>query len=338
MGLRTEPPQCYSTEGFYNLLANYGPLWVSKVFTAAAGGGHAVVVTGMYFDGDQAYVRIADPWDRPVGTPGAPGTPGGTHSTGSRYIMRYEDFQTEYEMRMVGDPPTPQILHSPNIGDHVPNTRTDRAPEGYAMAVAPRVGTPPPPKRSRAMDAGAIASIAGTVITLLSGKTGDISWSLPQWAGVKHPADREPSGAQADYHDAVIELDQWPVVGGTFGADDIYAWFRIRWQYNGTSLGRVYVEPRGTDDAMGWGLTVTGTIEDDARLYPRDAHASVPGAAQVPALHLVMHYVFDETIADDQVAVTRVTLYADGTHDIASEWIQHSRLGGGTPTNVARTN
>jgi hypothetical protein len=56
----------------------------------------------------------------------------------------------------------------------------------------------------------------------------------------------------------------------------------------------------------------------------------------VPALHVNIRYTFDEVIADDQVATTRVSLYADGTYDVTSRWVQHSRPGGGDPTNVVR--
>ena len=340
IGLQTEPPQSYSIDGFYDLLTYNGPLWVSKIPTSGSTGGHAVVVTGMYTDGDQTYVRIADPWDRVVGTPGAPGGYANTHGTGSRYIMRYEDFHNEYELRIVGNPPTRQILHAGGTDGRAPNTGTGTAPPGYAMAApaAARNGRNgrAARARTRAMDAGATATIAGTVITLLAGNTGDISWNVPQWAGIKHPNDQPPA-TEAEYRDAVIELDQWPKIGGTFGLDDIYAWFRIRWQYNGTSLGRVYVQPRGNDDAVGWGLTVSGTIEDDSRLYPRSASAPVAGPAQVPALHVVMNYVFDEVIADNHIATSRITLYADGTHEIDSEWIQHARPFPAEPRDVART-
>src|SRR5215203_481549 len=97
LGLVAENPQSYTIEGFRSLLENYGPLWVS----VDAPGGHAVVVTGIYsggaVDGSDTYVRISDPWDRIVGTPGAPGAYLSTHNSGSRYIMSWADFTSEYE-------------------------------------------------------------------------------------------------------------------------------------------------------------------------------------------------------------------------------------------------
>jgi hypothetical protein len=323
IGLQAEPPQSYSADGFYDLLANRGPLWVAKISGGGAASGHAVVVTGMYSDGNQNYVRIADPWDRVVGTPGTPGAYAATHSTGSRYIMRYEDFQTEYELEIFGNPPVPQILDAGGTAGRAPNTGTTSAPAGYAMAASPPRkprANALPSRRARQMDAGPM--IAGVPITQVTGGSGDITWSLPQWTGIKHPNDKAPAG-DAVYQDGAIALDQWPRMAGASAAEDVFAWFRIRWQYNGTSLGHIYVEPRGNDRARGHGLVVTGNIEDDPQLYPRSGAATATGADQVPALHVVMKYAFDAG-RDSHIATNRVTLYADGTHQIDSAWTQQA--------------
>ncbi|MBB4838187.1 hypothetical protein HNP52_001238 [Sphingomonas kyeonggiensis] len=333
LGLTAHAPQCYSTDGFAQLIENHGPLYVGKMASSADRSGHAVLVVGMYSSGGQYYVRVADPWDRPVGTPGNPGRHTATHDHGSRYILRYEDFQTEYEMAATGNPANVQIF-SAGVPAGRQINRTTTAPAGFAMA-APRTLPEPPVARSRALDIGAAATIAGTAVQIIAQNSGDIHTNLASWGGIKHPNDRAPSRSAA-FLDGAIELRDWPVVGGTFGMDDIYCWLRIRWQYNGTSLGHIYIDDIGHDDAAGWGLTVNATIEDDARLYARSSHASAPGAAQVPALHINITYTFDEVIADDQVANSRITLYADGTHDIESRWVQHSRPGGGNPTNAPR--
>ena len=336
IGLQTEPPQSYSSDGFYDLLTNRGPLWVSKIAGGGATTGHAVVVTGMYSEGDQHYVRIADPWDRVVGAPGAPGGYANTHGTGSRYIMRYEDFQTEYELRIVGDPPTPQILHSGGTAGRIPNTGTGAAPQGYAMAVQPARRAA---ARSRALDAGAIATIAGTAVTLLiENSGGDIAWQLPQWTGHKHPNDIAPA-TEAPYQPGLIALTGWPSAGGTT-ANSV-----IRWYYNGTSIGPVYVERSYANDTVGWGLLVTGTIEDDPRLHPRSPVALAPGPQQIPALHVALTYEFHAPpLTGDPTATSRITLYADGTHEIDNEWIQRSgdglldKLSQPDTRDVARTN
>ncbi|MXP40727.1 hypothetical protein GRI75_03570 [Altererythrobacter soli] len=336
LGLTAHPPQCYLPEGFKALIEHHGPLYVGKMASATNLSGHAVLVVGMYYDGANHFVRIADPWDRPVGTPGSPGGYAPTHDTGSRYIMKYEDFQAEYEMAAAGNPAYVQILSGGvPVGRSI--NRSTAAPAGYAMAAGERRAPPPPApvRRGQGFDVGAAATIAGTAIEVISANSGDIATHLSNWSGVKHPGDRAPA-RQAPFHEGTVTLRDWPLVGGTFGIDDIYCWLQIRWQYNGTSLGRIYIEDIGHDDAAGWGLTVTATIEDDSRLYARSSQARAPGPAQVPALHINIQYVFDEVIADDQIANTRVTLYADGTYDVTSRWVQHSRPGGGDPTMVVR--
>jgi hypothetical protein len=190
---------------------------------------------------------------------------------------------------------------------------------GLAMAQSPPRKTrasAPPPKRSRQMDVG--PTIAGVPVAQVTGHRGDVTWSLPQWTGVKHPNDRA-SATDAVYQDGVVALDQWPRLAAD--SEDVFAWFQVRWQYNGTSLGHICVEPKGSDNAAGHGLGVTGTIEDESQLYPRSATAAVSGPDQVPALHVAMKYVFGDG-PGSHVATRRLTLYADGTHQIDSAWAQ----------------
>jgi hypothetical protein len=333
LGLGTVPPQCFMPEAFKALIENHGPLYVGKMASATTLSGHAVLVAGMYSDGTDHFIRVVDPWDRAVGTPGAPGAHGPGHTQGSRYIIKYEDFQAEYEMAADGDPAYVQIIYAGVPAGRVIN-RSLSAPTGFAMGggSAGRKLAPPPAPHVREMSA---AEIAGTAIDVITNNTGDIRTNLANWSGIKHPHDQAPR-REAAFEAGEINLRDWPMVGGTFGLDDIYCWLKIRWQYNGTSLGRVYITADGHDDAVGWGLTVTATIEDDSRLYARSSQARAAGPDQVPALHINIDYVFDETIVADQVANTRVSLFADGTHAIESRWVQHSRPGGGNPTNVVR--
>ncbi|KQW01526.1 hypothetical protein ASC87_14400 [Rhizobacter sp. Root1221] len=317
IGLQAEPPQSYSVDGFYDLLTYSGPLWVSKIAGGGATSGHAVVITGMYSDGDRHFVRVADPLDRIVGTPGAPGGYASTHATGSRYIMRYEDFQNEYELRIVGNPPTPQVLHAGGTGGRVPNTGTASAPQGYAMA-AGRKTAAAMPSRAHALDAAAIATIGGAAVTQRACDSGGVAWQLPQWAGRKHPNDVVPA-SDAPFQPSVISLTGWPSVGGTT-ADAM-----LRWRYNGTSIESVGAEPGPAQVAAGWGLRVTGTVEDDVQLHARSAAAPVPGASQVPALHVVLTYEFQAPTPEAApTATSRITLYADGTYEIDNEWVPRS--------------
>lgn len=130
LGLVAEPPMSWSQEGFRQLLEDNGPLWVAS----APAGLHAIVVTGLYNDGPQLYVRISDPWDRAVGTPGSPGAYASSHATGSRYIMKWEDFAREYERPAYAGLVFLQILHSGETGGRQPN-RGQRTPPGYAQSL-----------------------------------------------------------------------------------------------------------------------------------------------------------------------------------------------------------
>jgi hypothetical protein len=85
----------------------------------------------------------------------------------------------------------------------------------------------------------------------------------------------------------------------------------------------VYVEPLGDDAATGSGLSVTGMLEDDAQLHARAPAATVPGPAQVPALCIALKYVFGDGSAS-HTATSRVTLYADGTHQVDSAWLRQA--------------
>src|SRR5690606_12805537 len=138
LGLNPIPPQCYTAEGLYDLLERDGPLYVSKMATASNLSGHAVLVVGMYQDGEQYFVRIADPWDRSVGTPGNPGSYQSTQSTGSRYILRFEDFESEYELQAVIDPSQGDAnvqMFSLGVPAGRQPDRSGTPPAGFAMTL-----------------------------------------------------------------------------------------------------------------------------------------------------------------------------------------------------------
>jgi len=131
LGLEAEHPQSYSQSGFRQLLEDNGPLWVAAAVPPNL---HAIVVTGIYNDDTQLYVRITDPWDRTVGTPGAPGAYAKTHTTGSRYILTWEDFVAEYHAAATNfSNVNLQILHSGGTNGRQPNTG-GTTPAGYAQA------------------------------------------------------------------------------------------------------------------------------------------------------------------------------------------------------------
>jgi N-acetyl-anhydromuramyl-L-alanine amidase AmpD len=319
MGMTAEPPQSYTVEGFQQLLSNNGPLWVG----AAVPGLHAIVVTGLYGDGSDTFVRITDPWDRDIGAPGSPGAYSTSHATGSRYIMRWADFVAEYERAATNfSRVNLQILHCGGTHGHVANTGAG-TPAGYAMS-APEADPqsdsdvtlfPAPPPRARALDViGTVAAIGGLVPQVLSDSSGDVSWDLDQLRGLKHPDDKAPA-KPAPFTDApTLRLDDWPKVA-LYGVDEIYAWFTVDWQHNGKSLGNVRIGNIATNDAVGMKLKVRAQIMDDNILYE-------PGG--IAALRVRFHYRFSRLIGADIIAVTDLQMFADGTHLRESKWLQKS--------------
>ncbi|MEO8751430.1 MAG: papain-like cysteine protease family protein, partial [Casimicrobiaceae bacterium] len=321
MGMTVEPPQSYTVEAFRNLLAGNGPLWIG----AAVPGLHAIVATGLYSDGAETYVRITDPWDRDIGAVGAPGAYLTSHATGSRYIMRWADFVAEYERAATDFAQVNlQILHCGGTFGQVANTGA-ATPAGYAMSVdageppsdADVTLSPPPPPRARALDVlGTVTAIGGLLPQVLSDSSGDISWELDQLRGLKHPNDKAPAKPAAFTDAPTIRLDDWPKLA-LYGIDDIYAWFTVDWQHNGTSLGNVRIGNIATNDARGMKLKVRAQIMDDNILY-------APG--EIAALRVRFHYRFTRLVGADIIAVTDLQMFADGTHLRESNWLQKSTI------------
>ena len=63
IGFTVHPNACYTPEGIRDIIEANGPVWVA----ARVPGLHAIVVTGMYCENGNYFVRITDPWDRVVG-------------------------------------------------------------------------------------------------------------------------------------------------------------------------------------------------------------------------------------------------------------------------------
>lgn len=87
-GMVPEPAQCYTVQGFYDLLNTYGPLWVAS----AEPGPHIRVVTGMTGDGspDGTTLFINDPWETGMATFRLP-------NAGARYTETYSQFVQKQE-------------------------------------------------------------------------------------------------------------------------------------------------------------------------------------------------------------------------------------------------
>ena len=136
--LVAEPPASYTIEGFRQMLADYGPLYVG-MRASAAGGGHARVLVGMECggaeDGSDTTMFLYDPW---------PDTPG-------RVRMSFNEFVQLYEGRMTvtGGVVDVQILHADSAQGRTPATAAPFALSLSASQVrAPGEGRPRPALRA----------------------------------------------------------------------------------------------------------------------------------------------------------------------------------------------
>jgi hypothetical protein len=307
VGLIAEPPQCYSAEGFRRLLENYGPLWVGKIMssTRSFNDGHAVVVTGMYSNGTDDFLRITDPWDRVVGAPGAPGSYQSTHKTGSCYIMRYDDFMREYEAaEQRSSELTALVLRSAGTGGRTPNTGT--APAGYAQALERRLMVAPPPSRGAARPAArGLAAPSVARHTETTDRDG-VQFILEQVVGMRAP--RTQPQIDAPVLAAEVTVDDWPRMpdarGGTFGA------VSINWGFAAGAVGNVRVLPINAGLSDGWSLTVTGHVLEG------------PDAETCAAVTVELRHVFTKAGEPEQRSLVRIVLRGNGQHERSNQWEQ----------------
>ena len=300
MGLTAAPSVCWTEEGFRGLIASKGPLWVSQKPTANDPlSFHAIVVTGMYNDGTGSFVRVMDPWDRAVGTPGAPGPHRSSHTTGSRYIMSWDLFSREYEDAIWGKTPVPQILHTNGTYGRTLNTGAS-TPPGFAMSAD---GAPSPGPGSQ------VRAIGANPIDTENGERGRVRWSVDQFHYMKHPNDSPPAQPGQARDGERIVLSGWPKAGPQ--DNEIVADFAIDWKCDGMSLGQVRTSNIGTHDSGERTLEVRGEIADDPQPHAPSGCA---------ALKLVFTYKFGGAEDCSRTAVTEVRLYGDGTYEKASNW------------------
>lgn len=308
IGLVFEHPQSYTVDGFRQLLESKGPLWIG----AAVPGLHAIVVTGIYQDGTNTFVRITDPWDREVGAPGAPGSYLPTHSTGSRYIMGWGDFVREYEKAATDySRVNLQILHSGNADGRLPNYGSPSPPPGYAQSLTTRTGIgragssrprrlPPPPKaRSFSVP---IASARRQV----TGNNGGVTWELDQYDGMKSIAGAAVNGTHLPTAGTTINLSDWPYIDCQMGRT--YAAVVVNWKYQGGMVGDVQVAVPKSIAQDGYALKVTADISDG------------PDTTTVAALRIAVRHEFSSPGEPTQVAVTDMTLYGDGRYERQNRW------------------
>jgi hypothetical protein len=311
--LAMQPPQSYGIDGFRRMLEDRGPIWVAAVQPFPGGPSyHAVVVTGMYGDGNpdgsDTWLRVNDPWDRLPGSPGSPGTHTGTHVLGSTYTQRWTDFVAEFEAVPLSTKP----LHPLQVMYARAGTSGRRPVIGAAMSLT--AGAP----QSLQVVEGVASEIAGAVMTRILDNEGDISWELDQMKGVKYPQDKPENATGATF----AQLDPpVPVPGpryaSVFGQDEIYADCEIGFQFDGSSVGNVAISVVRDNDAVGWGMALKAQILNDERVFV------APGSSvRMAAIPIRFQYRFTSPIYADAIAFIDVMLYGNGTWSRSSRWTQ----------------
>jgi uncharacterized protein YycO len=319
LGLQVEAPQCYSITGFRQMLETHGPLWVSAVTP----GYHAIVVTGMYSDGNPdgsgTFVRILDPWGRGPGNPNAPGAYNPTPGQGSQYTLSWPDFTREYEDAATTAPDGTvniQILHASDTDGRSPYATA----QTYGRDLGARRPARAQGRTSTALAGPVVAeiatTIAGTVMTRLMDNAGDVSWEVDQLKGLKYPDGDPAKVGQGPFIDIVTRVDG-PIVTTALDMDKIYADFEIRWQCNGHSLGNIQIVNVGTEDAVFAGLHVQANIMDDANTY-----VAPPDTDLMAGIRVHFYYRFTNTVYADTLAETDFVLYGDGKYKRTHHWLQ----------------
>ena len=321
VGLQFAPAACYTPEGMRDLLERYGPLFVFKQHP----GIHAVVVTGMYRKDGQYFVRVTDPMDRVIGTPGAQGgyqSPP-THQTGSRYIMSYDGFSAEYEAEAgFGDQ---QIAHGGAVLGRTPNRGDGRA-AGYAQGLGDTAAVPvqaPVPPSSTAPDddyriPGTVDLATGVTHRVFSeeGRTYDLTDLTGMVQPANAPASAIPTSGQP------VRLDEWPYIDTPGGRTQ--AGIAIGWKYDGAGVG---------DIVMG---TAGGSVADGWRAAVRTEIAAGPPDPSKTVLLIRVITTFNHDGETEQTGINEVTLSGDGRSSIRHIEAAAQPPAGSTPPSVKR--
>ena len=294
VGLQVHPNACYTPDGFRDILEANGPVWV----TADVPGIHAIVVTGMYRENGNYYVRITDPWDRVVGTPGNQGSYAQTHTTGSQYIMTYDAFTAEFEA--AGNIDRIQLAHSGGTFGHTIN-RGNASAAGYAQGLARGM--------SRGLGDEAVVKPAIVItpapvdlagaITRTASSDGGRSYDLAQLPGMIRPANSLAGGAgMPPIPGEQVMLTEWPYIDSAGGR--VQAGLSINWKFDGAAVGEIAVAPSGGSVADGWIAAVRADI--------------IAGSGTPDRTVLLVRVTTTFSLAGqpDQIGVSEVTLGGDG--------------------------
>jgi hypothetical protein len=140
----------------------------------------------------------------------------------------------------------------------------------------------------------------------VTGRDGGASWDLAQYPGMK------PSGGQVAatgrIEAAPVSLSDWPYIEEADGSRS-QAELEVRWAYDAAGgVGAVRIAPGKVRVAGARTLSVSAKIDD------------ADGGPGQAALLVTLRYVFRHPGEGEQVAVTRLTLFGNGTCTRQGDW------------------
>jgi hypothetical protein len=181
---------------------------------------------------------------------------------------------------------------------------TTAAPQGQALSVR----LPPAPLAKKYGQGQTLdlspRLIGNSPLNTVTGSEGNVTWELDQFPGVKTAS----SAAVAPLQSAEsVKLSNWPYCDHSNGSRAA-AWFTVDWKFSGQMVGQIRIAPSGTQQGA-QPLHVEARIDNG-----RNKDASTPS--------LVVRFTYRFSTADGPavVAITELTLYADGTMDQTSNW------------------
>ncbi|HEY9228885.1 MAG TPA: hypothetical protein VIP11_19690 [Gemmatimonadaceae bacterium] len=157
-----------------------------------------------------------------------------------------------------------------------------------------------------------VSAVVGAVMTRILDNEGDVKWELDQLNGAQHPDGATATPSTSTYSSKRVPVEGVWIENGF--ADRITADFEITFQYNGASVGYIQVSNTGTNDAVGWGLTVKETIMPDPNTYT----TVPPDGKRFAAIKVRFEYRFDRSIGSDAIALRELTLFGNGS--VRDEW------------------
>lgn len=173
-------------------------------------------------------------------------------------------------------------------------------------------------QKNPAAAAVAIAGLGWTVYKGIWENQGDVKWNLERMDGFKHPWEQKDKyenigvWKEKSFEVRMGTYKEVPVTGWTY--QHINATFRVKFRFNGHSIGGVIIDHLGNQDGVNRALEVTATIRPDPQAY------TIGGKTPIASLDMTFNYRFMSSILDDEVWIEDIKIYGDGSLVRNSRW------------------